>query len=129
MKNAGRGGYAAAHAESQRILREGRLADDGEHFPYRHDAVTALVAENPPAGPDGPDDDRVRLEDFMSQEIADASQRYIEAQQAYLADPGDGTRAGYESAKSALAAARQAHRVNRGDQMNIVGIRARRAGE
>ncbi len=123
------GSYAAAHAESQRLLREGRLADDGEHFPYKHDEVSALIAENPPAGPDGDDDDRLRVEDFISQAIADASAAYVEAQRVYLEDPGDGTKAAYEAAKRTLADARRAHRVNRGDQMNIVGIRARRAGE
>ncbi len=123
------GSYAAAHAESQRLLRAGRLADEGEHFPYKHDDVTALVEENPPMGPDGPDDDRLRAEDFMSQDIADASAAYIEAQRVYLEDPGDGTKAAYDAAKRVLADARAAHRVNRGDQMNIVGIRARLAGE
>jgi hypothetical protein len=121
--------YAAAHAESQRLLREGRLADRDEHFPYKHAAVSALIAENPPAGPDGPEDDRLRIEDFLSQAIADASKTYIAAQQGFLRHPGDGTRAEYEAAKAALVAARQAHRVHRGSGINVVGIRARRAGE
>lgn len=123
------GSYAAAHAESQRILREGRLADDGEHFPYKHDDVTALVAENSPMGPEGPDDDRLRAEDYMSQEIADASAAYVQAQRVYLENPGDGTKAEYEAAKLSLADARKAHRANRGNQLNVVGIRSRRAGE
>jgi hypothetical protein len=106
-----------------------RLADPGEHFPYKHEHVLALIDENPPMGPDGPDDDRLRVEDFISREIADATNAYVEAQAAYLADAGDGTRAAYSAAKEALVAARRAHRVNRPAGPVVVGIRARRSGE
>lgn len=122
-------GYGAAWETAQSLLRKGRLADPDEHFPYKHADVTALVEENPPAGPDGPDDDRVRVEDFLSQEIADATKRYIDAQQAYLTDPGDGTRADYDAAKDALQKARAQHRAQRPIGPVVVGIRARRAGE
>lgn len=105
-----------------------RLNDPGEHFPYKHETVTALVAENPPMGPDGPDDDRLRAEDYISPAIADATKAYIDAQAAYLSDPGDGTRAAYHGARDQLQAARAAHRKHR-ITMNVVGIRARRAGE
>lgn len=110
------------------LLRQGRLNDPNEHFPYKHDEVSRLIAENPPAGPEGPDDDRVRVEDFITQDIADATRDYIDAQAAYLEDPGDATRADYHRARDELTAARQAHRVNR-PAPTIVGIRARRAGE
>lgn len=121
--------YAEAIVSAQQIIREGRLADQGEHYPYKHDVVTALVEENPPMGPDGPDDDRLRAEDFTSQEIADATQAYVAAQEAYLRDPGDATKADYVRARDRLQQARAAHRVNRGGSVNVVGIRARRAGE
>lgn len=120
--------YADAHAEAQALLRHGRLADEGEHFPYKHAEVTALIGENPPMGPDGPDDDRVRAEDFTSQGIADATRDYIDAQAAYLTNPGDATGGAYMGAAAVLVEARQAHRANRGG-VTVVGIRARRAGE
>jgi hypothetical protein len=104
-----------------------RLNDPGEHYPYKHETVLNLIADNPAMGPDGPDDDRVRAEDFIDEAIADASKAYIDAQAAYLTDPG--TRDAYEQAKQDLVAARQAHRANRGDGPTVVGIRARRAGE
>lgn len=106
-----------------------RLRDPDEHYPYKHEHVRELIAENPPAGPDGPDDDRVRVEDYISPEIADATRDYIDAQAAYLEDPGDATRAEYEQAKQGLQAARQAHRANRTAGPTVVGIRARRSGE
>jgi hypothetical protein len=121
--------YGAAWEKAQTLLRQGRLNDPGEHFPYKHDDVTALVEENPPMGPDGPDDDRLRAEDFTSAEIADATRDYVQAQEAYLRDPGDGTAGDYRAAAEALVAARQAHRANRTQGPTIVGIRARRAGE
>lgn len=106
-----------------------RLDDPDEHYPYKHAHVSALIEENPAHGPDGPDDDRVRVEDFISQRIADATRDYIDAQAAYLTDPGDGTRSDYEHAKQALAEARAEHRANRPAGPTIVGVRARRAGE
>lgn len=106
-----------------------RLADPAEHFPYKHQAVLELVGENPPMGPSGPGDDQARAEDFMSRGIADASRNMIDAQAALLADPTEGNRGSYEQAKVALVAARQAHRANRPAAGNVVGIRARRAGE
>lgn len=128
--------YATAIVQAQQLVRTGRLADPDEHFPYKHAAVTGLVEENPPAGPNGPDDDTVRVEDFMSQEIADATRDYVEAQEAFLRDPGDGTRAAYDATRDALVAARRAHRVNRTDEngdpiptITAMPRRARRAGE
>jgi hypothetical protein len=123
------GGYGQAWEQALRLLRTGRLNDPGEHFPYKHADVTTVVEENPPMGPEGPDDDRVRAEDYMSQDIADATKAYIEAQEAYLKDPGDATKADYSEATSALVAARQAHRAGRPAGPTIVGVRARRVGE
>lgn len=108
---------------------QSRLSDPGEHFPYKHAEALALLEEDPPYGPDGEDDDRLRVSDYLSREIADATNAYVNAQAAYLADAGDGTRAAYSAAKEALVAARQAHRVNRPAGPVVVGIRARRAGE
>lgn len=119
--------YGEALVAAQAMIRTARLADPDEHFPYRHAAVTDLVAENPPMGMTGPDDVSFLAEDYMTQEIADASGSYIAAQAAYLENPGDATRADYEETKLALIAARQAHRINR-DQPAPVQ-RARRAGE
>ena len=106
-----------------------RLNDPDEHFPYKHAHVLALVDENPPMGPEGPDDDRVRAEDYLTRAIADATNAYIEAQAAYLRDPGDATRADYRDAAAKLQAARAEHRKNRTAGPTVVGIRARRAGE
>lgn len=119
--------YGEALTTAQSLLRKARLADPDEHFPYRHPEASDLVANNPPMGPNGPKDDSFRAEDYMTQDIANASGSYIAAQAAYLRDPGDATRADYESAKSDLVAARRAHRANRGQAGPIQ--RARRAGE
>lgn len=116
--------YADALAEARALVNHARLDDPGEHFPYKHEAVSALIAENPPAGPQGPDDDRVVVRDMISQPIADASRNYIEAQAAYLASPGDGTEIAYKAAAEDLVAARQAHRANRpADGMAVIGFR------
>lgn len=120
-------GYGEALAAAQASLRAARLSDPDEHFPYRYAEVTDLVAENPPMGPNGPDDTSFLAEDFMTQEIADASKDYIAAQAAYLKNPGDATREEYEAAKADLVFARQSHRVNRGQPGAVQ--RARRVGE
>lgn len=119
--------YGETLAAAQASLRAARLTDPGEHFPYKLDDVTSLVDENPPMGPRGPDDSSFLAEDFMTQEIAAASKDYVDAQAAYLSDPGDATRAAYENAKDHLVTVRQEHRVNRDQPAPIQ--RARRAGE
>jgi hypothetical protein len=106
-----------------------RLNDPADHFPYKAAEAKALLDENPPLGPDGPDDDRVRAEDYLSADIVEASAAYVEAQAAYLSDPGDGTKAAYQGARDKLQAARAAHRANRPAGPVVIGIRARRAGE
>jgi hypothetical protein len=115
------GSYGEAVTRAQALVRAGRLADPGEHFPYKHDQVTALLEENPPAGPKGKDDDSLRVSDFMSVRIADATKAYVRAQEAYLRDPGDATLADYQEATDDLVAARRAHRRRRGGEMAISG--------
>lgn len=105
--------YASGLERARALIREGRLNDPGEHFPYKHGEVTALLEENPPAGPNGPDDDSMRASDHMSQQIADATRLYVEAQEAFLRNPGDATQAEYQAAAENLAAARAYHRRGR----------------
>jgi hypothetical protein len=105
------------------------LDDPAGHFPYKAEVAYALVEENPPAGPDGPDDDRVRVEDFLSADIVDATDVYVQAQADYLRDPGDGTRELLDQAAQELVEARQAHRASRPAGPTVVGIRASRVGE
>lgn len=105
------------------------LDDPDGHFPYKADEARALVEENPPAGPDGPDDDRVRVEDFLSAGIVAATDAYVQAQADHLRDPGEGTQELLDQAAQDLVAARQAHRANRPAGPTVVGIRASRVGE
>lgn len=124
-------GEAAEQARAQ--LAAARLADPGEHFPYKHDVVMALLDEDPamgpgtPGGADGTNDRSREIADYMTRDIADASGNYIDAQAAYLADPTDANRAGYEAARDVLLAARLDHRQGRGAGFTI-GAAARRAG-
>jgi hypothetical protein len=128
------------------MVAEARLADPDEHYPYKHDAVSTLIADNPGMGPEGPGDMAAQAEDFMTQRIADASAAYIDAQAAYLADSSRGKREAYEAAKEDLVAARKAHRRSRVDSEgrpvgaivastpsavpdHLVGPRLRRVGE
>lgn len=113
--------YGDAVTQAQALVRAGRLADPGEHFPYKHDAVTALLEDNPAAGPAGEGDDSKRVSDFMSVRIAEATAAYVGAQEAYLRDPGDVTLAEYQSAAEDLQAARKTHRRKRGGEMAISG--------
>lgn len=89
-----------------------RLSDPDGHFPYKLDEALALDPDAP-AGPFGPDDRSRTFCDFITAELAHATNRYVEAQAAYIGDPGDGTRADYEAARDELAAARRDHRRGR----------------
>lgn len=120
--------YGDAVAAARKSLAKARLADPENHFPYRLNDVRSMLEENPAMGPAGPDDDRVRAEDFISPEIADASAAYIDAQKAYLEKPDVESKAAYDQAGQDLVSARQAHRVNR-EGGQAVAIRSRRAGE
>lgn len=125
--------YAEAVEQQRQALATARLNDPAEHFPYKHDTVSALVAEDPPMGPgvpgdtDGSGDTSRTVADYMSQGIADASRDYIDAQAAYLQDPSEGNRDAYNTARDLLAAARLDHRAGRGEGF-VVGAAARRAG-
>lgn len=116
--------YADAWDEARGLLGRARLADPGEHFPYKHDEVLALLQENPPAGPGGENDDSRRVSDFMSTRIADATKAYVEAQAAYLKNAGDATLADYQEAADDLSAARRAHRRKRAGAMIVSGTGA-----
>lgn len=97
MTSEGPASYGDAITEAQNLVRQGRLADPGEHFPYkRGDAVSGGL---PPA-------------------VADACATYVEAQEAFLRNPGDGTRGDYEAAKEALVDARREDRAARGITVN-----------
>jgi hypothetical protein len=113
--------YAQAVDQARQAVARARLADPDEHYPYKADAVAQLLEENPAAGPAGPDDDSKRATDFMSTRVADASAAYIEAQAAYLRDPGDATLADYQEATDDLVAARRVHRRRRGGAMFVSG--------
>lgn len=125
--------YAQAVEQQRQALALARLNDPDEHFPYKHDTVTGLLAADPAMGPgvpdriDGADDNSRTFADYMSQGIADASRDYIDAQAAYLQDPSEDTRVGYEAARDRLVAARLDHRAAR-DEGFVVGAAARRAG-
>lgn len=125
--------YAEAVEQSRRLLAQARLTDPDDHFPYKHDVVCDLLAENPPMGPGLPDrlsgpQDRTRdATDYTSRGIANASRDYVEAQAAWLADPSNSTLADYEAARDRLVAARLDHRQNR-DAGFTIGAAARKAG-
>jgi hypothetical protein len=125
--------YADAIEQGRALVAQARLADPGEHFPYKRDVVTALLADNPPMGPgmpgrvDGAADRTREAADYMSEGIAAASDVYIAAQAAYLADPCDDNKAAYDTARDRLQAARLDHRASRGEGF-VVGGAARRAG-
>jgi hypothetical protein len=116
------GGYAAAVTDARVSIGRARLADPGEHYPYKHDVVTALVEENPPAGPAAPEDAPGGGRDLTSQPIADATRDYVEAQAAYVAEHTEETRAAYEVARDVLVDARRRHRVDR-DGFAVVAFR------
>lgn len=100
-----------------------RLNNVDEHYPYKGDAARALLDENPPAGPAGANDARLTASDFISHPIIDASEAYVEAQAAHVANPGDvDAQAAYAAAAEELIAARQRHRANR-TSMAIIGFK------
>lgn len=124
--------YAEVLGENRRRLAQAILNDPDSHFPYKHDVVTALLAQGVAMGPgvpgerEGVDHEVRTIDDYMSQGIADASRDYVDAQAAYLADASDETKAAYDAARDRLQAARLDHRANR--EALVVGAAARRAG-
>jgi hypothetical protein len=122
--------YGEAWAQARQSVNAGRLNDPDEHYPYKLDHVRQMLDDNPAMGPDDEGDD-VRMEDFMSRRIAEATDDYIAAQAAYLKSETAQNRAAYDSARDDLVAARRAHRRARTDVdgnpvANIVGIADRR---
>jgi hypothetical protein len=111
--NKGPGSYGDAILEAGKLLRQGQRNDPGEHFPYKHDDAWALREENPPAGPLGPDDDRLRVEDYISFDIIDASSAYVAAMADYLEAPSEAKYDAYHAARDELVAARLDHRSSR----------------
>lgn len=124
--------YAAAQAQARQVIAQARLDDEGEHFPYKHADVIAVLAENAPMGPgvpggqDGTEDTSRRAEDYITEGIADASRDYVDAQAAYLADGSDENRSAYDAARDRLQAARLDHRRNRGNEF-VIGAAAKRS--
>lgn len=122
--------YGEAKAQAAQLLAAGRLNDPAEHFPYKLAAARQVCEENPPAGRLGPDDDSLRVEDFISENIIYATADYVDAQARLLA--GEIGRDEYEAAKAALVAARAEHRRYR-DGAPLVpvlgGMRYRRFNE
>lgn len=125
--------YAQAVDQSRQALAQARLNDPDEHFPYRHDAVVALLDAGTAMGPgipgqlDGADDTSRTIDDYTSRAIADASRDYIDAQAAFLTDPSPANRDAYAAARDQLVAARLDHRQNRGQGFTL-GAAARRSG-
>lgn len=124
-------GYSGAMDRARQILAQARLEDPDEHFPYKTAAVLGLIEEDPPMGPgmpgrvDGADDRSREVGDYITEDIALASEAYIDAQAAYLADPTDTNRQAYDAARDQLVAARLDHRQNRGTGFTI-GAAARK---
>lgn len=90
-----------------------RVGHPDEHFPYKRDAVEQALAENAPAGPDGPDDDSRRVADFVSVPLIDATAAYVAAQEKHLTEPSADNAREYKATAENLRAARQFHRRNR----------------
>lgn len=89
-----------------------RIGDPDGHYPYKYDEAMELDLDAP-AGNAGPGDRSKVLGDYISPEIIEATAAYVSAQEAYVLDPGDGTRAAYEGTRDELIAARQTHRQGR----------------
>lgn len=101
-----------------------RLNDPNEHFPYKKADALAVLRDNAPAGPEGPDDDRATARDFISEDIIEATDAYITAQAEWLKDPSETTRANYVSRAALLVEARKAHRSNRPNGSTVTAVRS-----
>lgn len=125
--------YAQALEQGAKLRAQAVLTDPNSHFPYKREAVQDILEEDPPMGPgnpegeDGTQDTTRTVADYMTADIADASEEYIAAQEAYLRSPDEETRAEYDAARDRLQAARLDHRGNRGSSFTV-GAAARRAG-
>lgn len=100
-----------------------RIDDPDGHYPYKLDHVAGLIDRNPPAGPGGPDDDRVMFRDLVSHQIAQASADYVGAQADYVLEQNEETRAAYDVARDVLLEARRRHRAERPATPTVTAIR------
>ena len=127
--------YAEVVEEQRRALGQAALNDPLSHFPYKRAVVDGMLAtpnlpmgSGRPAGLEGAEDTSRTIEDYMSPGIAEATDAYIAAQAAHLANPDDeATFDAYNAARDQLQAARLDHRQNRGESF-VIGAAARRAG-
>lgn len=125
--------YAQVVNQSRQAIANARLNDPEEHFPYKRQAVDDLLNQAKPMGPgspngdDGQNDNSRTVADYISADIANATQEYIDAQAAFLEDPNEDTKGEYDAARDRLQAARLDHRANRGEGFTV-GAAARRAG-
>lgn len=101
-----------------------RLNDPDGHFPYKLDAALGAIRANAPAGPEGADDDRANVRDYLSEDIAYASEALVKAQAEFLQNGNEDNRVKYTQAKEALVEARRAHRANRDATPNVVAVRS-----
>lgn len=106
------------------------ILDPDGHFPYKAEAARTALATPP-----DPDSNNHPETWYTSEPIIDASEVYVQAQAAYLAEPTDGTRAAMDTAAQALVAARQEHRAGRdgvgilaGHPVEVVFALRRRTG-
>jgi hypothetical protein len=124
--------YAQAAEQAAALLSKAALADSDSHFPYKADAVAAMIAENPPMGPgqpgsvDGAQDRSREVADYMSGGIAEATADYVAADQAYREDRSETNLDELNATTDRLVAARLDHRAQRGQGFTI-GAAARRA--
>ncbi len=100
---------------ARRSIAAARLADPGEHFPYKRREAARALSDADLMGPAGPDDDSVDAGDFTSERIILATDAYVAAQADYLADDTEANRERVKATADDLVAARRAHRRTRVD--------------
>jgi hypothetical protein len=105
--------YGEVHAEARAALAGARLADPNEHFPYKTSDARAAMRRK--MAPDEAVKDDVTGADFTSARIIEASEAYVTAQAAYLADPTPAKKVTLDAAADDLVAARKNHRRARVD--------------
>jgi hypothetical protein len=100
--------YAQVYEDAQRGYAAAQLADPDSHFPYKREQVLDALHTPPAEGTNNHPEHW-----YTSEAIIDASAAYVQAQEAYLKDPGDATKEAYNEAARGVVAARQAHRRGR----------------
>lgn len=100
MAGSDQGGYADAVDRFRRDAGAARLADPGEHFPYKRDA--AIDALDHP----GEDLRELARRDAREGRVGEVGERLVAAEAAHRADPDDADlEAAYEKARDELVAA------------------------